>query len=141
MDIDHFKEINDRYGHRVGDVILQHVAQVLLNQTRGCDLPARYGGDEFIIVLPETPAVQGWIGAERIRKVIESVVFQITDENGELERIEITMSMGLAGYPGDSEVGELLIDLADQALYIAKRKGCNQVVSYNAEQVKELGIQ
>jgi diguanylate cyclase (GGDEF)-like protein len=141
MDIDHFKEINDRYGHRVGDEILQQVAQVLLNQTRGCDLPARYGGDEFIIVLPETPVAQGWIGAERIRKVIESVVFQISDENGELERIEITMSVGLAGYPGHSEVGELLIDMADQALYVAKRNGCNQVVSYNAEQVKESGMQ
>jgi two-component system cell cycle response regulator len=140
MDIDHFKEINDQYGHRVGDEILQQVAQVLINQTRGCDLPARYGGDEFIIVLPETPAVQGWVGAERLRKVVESVNFQITDEKGELERIEITMSMGLAGYPGDSEVGEQLIDLADQALYIAKHKGCNQVVRYTAEQVKEAGI-
>ncbi len=141
MDIDHFKEINDRYGHRVGDEILQQVAQVMLNQTRGCDLPARYGGDEFIIVLPETPAAQGLIGAERLRKFIEGVNIQVTDENGELERIEITISVGLAGYPGDAETGELLIDCADQALYIAKRTGCNKVVGYDAEQVKERRIQ
>jgi two-component system cell cycle response regulator len=139
MDIDHFKDINDRFGHRVGDEILQQVAQVLLSQTRGCDLPARYGGDEFIVVLPETPTPQGLIGAERLRKVVENVSIQIANESGNLEKLEVTMSIGLAGYPGDAETGEQIIDLADQALYQAKHIGCNQVVRYNADQIKEFG--
>jgi two-component system cell cycle response regulator len=139
MDIDHFKEINDRFGHRVGDEILQQVAHLMLNQTRGCDLPARYGGDEFIIVLPETPAPQGLIGAERLRKVVENVFIQVANEGGEIERIEITVSIGVAGYPGDAEAGEQLIDLADQALYQAKHTGCNQVVRYVTGQEKEWG--
>jgi diguanylate cyclase (GGDEF)-like protein len=134
MDIDHFKEINDRFGHRVGDEILQEVARTLLNNSRGCDLPARYGGDEFIIVLPETPAPQGWYGAERLRKLVENLSIQVTNESGLLERLEITMSIGVAGYPDDSEAGDILIDLADQALYQAKRMGCNQVVRCVANQ-------
>lgn len=138
MDIDHFKDINDRFGHRLGDEILQQVAQMLLNQTRGCDLPARYGGDEFIIVQPETPTPQGLIGAERLRKVVENVSIQVLNEGGELEKLEITVSIGMAGYPGDAETGEEIIDLADQALYQAKRKGCNQVVRYTAKQLNEL---
>ena len=140
MDIDHFKEINDRFGHRVGDEILKMVAQALQNNSRGCDLPARYGGDEFIIVLPETPAEQGCFGAERLRKVVENLSFQVTNESGELQRLEITISIGVAGYPDDAEAGELLIDQADQALYQAKRTGCNQVARYNVAQEKELGL-
>ncbi len=139
MDIDHFKDINDRYGHRVGDEILKSVAQALQNNCRGCDLPARYGGDEFIIVLPETPAEQGCLGAERLRKVIEDISIQVTNEAGELQRLEITISIGVAGYPDDAEAGEVLIDLADQALYQAKRTGCNQVARYNVALEREWG--
>jgi diguanylate cyclase (GGDEF)-like protein len=139
MDIDHFKEINDRFGHRTGDDILQQVAQSLLNNSRGCDLPARYGGDEFIIVLPETPASQARYGAERIRKVVESLAIQINHENELSEKISITLSIGVAEYPGDATFGDELIDKADQALYQAKRLGCNQVVQFQAPQEKEQG--
>jgi diguanylate cyclase (GGDEF)-like protein len=132
MDIDHFKEINDRFGHRVGDEILQQVAQLILTNTRGCDLPARYGGDEFIIVLPETPAPNGLLGAERLRRVVETIFIQVGNEMGELEKLDITVSIGVAGYPEDAEAGEQLIDLADQALYQGKHMGCNQVVRYFA---------
>ena len=139
MDIDHFKEINDRFGHRTGDEVIQQVAKVLLNNTRGCDLPARYGGDEFITVLPETSANQAWCGAERLRKRVEALSFQVINENSMSEKIEITISTGVAEYQGDAISGEALIDLADQALYQAKRFGCNQVVRFNAEQKKERG--
>jgi len=131
MDIDHFKEINDRFGHRTGDEILQQVAQALLNHTRGCDLPARYGGDEFIIVLPETPAGQAWYGAERLRKVVNGLSIQASNGNRPPKKLEITISTGVAEYPDDATTGEALIDLADQALYQAKHQGCNQVVCYH----------
>jgi diguanylate cyclase (GGDEF)-like protein len=139
IDVDHFKRINDRFGHRIGDEILQRVAQALLNNTRGCDLPARYGGDEFIIVLPETPAHQGCQGAERLRKVVEALSVQVTDKNGLTKTIDITMSVGVAEYPGDANSGEVLIELADQALYQAKRQGCNRVVLFHPEPKTEAG--
>ncbi len=136
IDIDHFKEINDSFGHRLGDEILQRVAQVLLKHTRGCDLPARYGGDEFIIVLPETPAGQAWYGAERLRKIVETIQIQATNENQHTEQLDITISTGIAEYPADAITAESLIDLADKALYHAKHLGCNQVVCYHLSQAK-----
>jgi diguanylate cyclase (GGDEF)-like protein len=139
MDIDHFKEVNDRFGHHTGDDILQQVAQALLNNSRGCDLPARYGGDEFIIVLPETPAHQACIGADRIRKLIEALSIQVKGENGSSEKIDITISIGVAEYPGDADCGDALIDKADRGLYQAKRLGCNRVVRFQAEQEVEQG--
>ncbi len=139
MDIDHFKEINDRFGHRTGDELLQRIAQVLLSNTRGCDLVSRYGGDEFIIILPETPADQARFGAERIRKKLAEIVFQVTGQHGLVENIDISLSIGVAGYPGDAEFAEKLIDLADKALYQAKRLGCNQIVRYEKQMDHEQG--
>jgi diguanylate cyclase (GGDEF)-like protein len=130
IDVDHFKGINDKYGHRVGDDILHQVAQALMLNVRGCDLAARYGGDEFTLVLPETPARQACIGAERLRKMVESLPVHVTDMDGNTNHITITISTGVAEYPYDANTAEMLIDLADQALYKAKRQGCNQVVRY-----------
>jgi diguanylate cyclase (GGDEF)-like protein len=130
MDIDHFKDINDRFGHRAGDEILQQVGQVLINCTRGCDLQARYGGDEFIIVMPETAARQACICAERVREAVEALSIQVRHENGLAEKIEITISIGVAEYPYDANNTDLLIDSADQALYQAKHQGCNRVVRF-----------
>jgi diguanylate cyclase (GGDEF)-like protein len=137
IDIDYFKVINDRYGHRFGDEVLQRVAKVILNNVRGCDLPARYGGDEFTIVLPETPARQGWQGAERLRKVVEDLTIQITNKNGTSEEIKVTMSIGVAEFPYDANSVETLIEMSDQALYQAKHKGRNRAVRYYAEQKLE----
>jgi len=133
MDIDSFKEINDRFGHRTGDEVLQHVAQALLGNTRGCDLVSRYGGDEFIIILPETPADQALFGAERIRKKLAEIVIQVKGQHGLTEKIDISLSIGVAEYPGDAESAELLIDQADKALYQAKRLGCNQIVRFKKQ--------
>jgi diguanylate cyclase (GGDEF)-like protein len=137
LDIDHFKQINDWFGHRVGDEIIQRVAQAVISNMRACDLPARFGGDEFIIVLPETPASQAVHGAERLRKVIEDLAIHIGTDNGLLEKFEVTVSIGIAGYPVHSEDGDVLIDLADQALYQAKRQGCNCTVCIQDDQAVE----
>jgi diguanylate cyclase (GGDEF)-like protein len=140
MDIDHFKEINDRLGHRTGDIILQNIGQVLLSKTRGCDLAARYGGDEFIVVLPETTAQQAWNGAERLRKVVEKISIRVTNKRDEYEQIKNTISIGIAGYPEDADSGDALLDAADQALYQAKRQGCNCTMIFGALQEKEAKI-
>jgi diguanylate cyclase (GGDEF)-like protein len=133
LDIDHFKHINDWFGHRVGDEIIQRVAGAVLSNLRACDLPARFGGDEFIIVLPETSASQAWYAAERLRKTIESMAIEIGKDGGILEKFTTTISIGIAGFPIHAEDGEALIDFADQALYRAKRLGCNRVVSFEAD--------
>jgi two-component system cell cycle response regulator len=137
IDIDYFKVINDQHGHRIGDEVLQRVADTILSNVRGCDLPARYGGDEFTIVLPETPARQGWLGAERLRKVVENLSIQITNKNGASEEIKVTMSIGVAEFPYDANSVDTLIEMSDQALYQAKHQGRNRAVRYYAEQKPE----
>jgi diguanylate cyclase (GGDEF)-like protein len=130
VDVDNFKKINDEFGHRVGDEILQQVGQVLMSNVRGCDLAARYGGDEFTIVFPETPGQQACIGAERLRKVVEDLSIKVMNKAGKTKDIFTTISVGLASYPYDANTIETLIELADQALYKAKKQGCNCVVRY-----------
>jgi len=137
VDIDHFKEINDRLGHRSGDVILQHLGQVLLSNTRGCDLAARYGGDEFIVVLPETTAEQAWNGAERLRKVVDNLSIRVANEHGAYDEISVTISNGIAGFPEDADSADALLDAVDQALYQAKHNGCNQTLLFNAQVVQK----
>ena len=132
IDVDHFKGVNDLFGHRVGDGILHQVAQALLSNVRGCDMPARYGGDEFTIVLPETPGRQGWQGGERLRKVVEALPIQVTNKTGVAENINVTISIGVAEFPYDANTADVLVEYADQALYQAKRQGCNRVVRYSA---------
>jgi diguanylate cyclase (GGDEF)-like protein len=140
IDIDHFKEINDRLGHRTGDVILQHLGHVLLSNTRGCDLASRYGGDEFIVVLPETTAQQAVNGAERLRKVVEKLSIRVTNEKGDYDQIHVTISNGIAGFPDDADSAEALLDAADQALYQAKHNGCNQTLLFRTYEKKPQAV-
>src|SRR4030043_2388213 len=132
IDVDHFKGVNDKFGHRIGDEILHQVAQALLTNVRGCGLAARYGGDEFLIVLPETPARQACVGAERLRKMVEAQSIKVTNKKGMSEQIVVTISMGVAEYPYDANTADSLIEMADQALYQAKHQGCNRVVRFYA---------
>jgi diguanylate cyclase (GGDEF)-like protein len=134
MDIDHFADITHRFGHRIADDILQQVAQALLNNIRGCDLAVRDADDDFIILLPETSASQATFPAERIRKVVEALSVQVSDETGVTEKISTTLSMGVAEYPADASTDQALIDLADQARNQAKSLGSNRVVHYTAQQ-------
>jgi len=123
-DIDHFKSVNDTYGHPVGDQVLRGVAGVLAREARTTDLVARYGGEEFAVVMPETDAAGGLVIAERIR---ERIAQQVTaTSQGPLK---VTMSLGVATSPEDGQKKAELIERADACLYFAKRHGRNQCVA------------
>ncbi len=124
-DIDHFKKINDTYGHLVGDAVLKRVAQVVGSCVRKVDIAARYGGEEFAVVLEATDAEGGRQLAERIRQEVQKLVL-----TADSTTFGCTMSLGMATFPGDGEDERLLLQRADQALYYAKRHGRNQSVSY-----------
>ncbi len=129
VDIDHFKKVNDTYGHQVGDFILAQFCKTLQNNIRQYDVLARYGGEEFVIILPETSVADALIVGEKLRAIIESTVF---DDNR--EKYQVTASFGLAGSApatDDNFSKNVLISEADQALYEAKEKGRNRVVGYS----------
>lgn len=125
LDVDSFKEFNDTYGHPQGDVLLISLARILRSAVRTVDHVGRYGGEEFIIILPETGRSDAQILAERIRAIIEAQWFQI----GETQEVRRTVSIGVAGYPDDAMDPEQLIQHADGALYRAKRAGRNCVLT------------
>ena len=124
VDIDHFKKVNDTYGHPAGDKILKGVAKILTSSIRGIDAAARYGGEEFAVILVNTDGKGALETAERIRRVMENNKFNIGSAS-----IKITGSLGIAVFPGDTGVDDgaqrLLISRADNALYLAKKEGRN----------------
>ncbi|TNF33208.1 MAG: GGDEF domain-containing protein [Gammaproteobacteria bacterium] len=122
IDIDHFKHINDSYGHSVGDVVLQAFARPLKHLVRDIDVIGRMGGEEFALVLPETDLEEAGKMADRLRIAISSIVVPY-----ESHKISITASMGVAACKSDYCSLENLITKADDALYVAKKKGRNQV--------------
>jgi diguanylate cyclase (GGDEF)-like protein len=118
IDIDHFKQINDRHGHPQGDAVIRAVAQLLMNQSRRYTIVARYGGDEFAILLPSTPKA-GAVGyAERMKRIVERYPFTTGP---------VTLSIGTAEMPEDAGNREDLIAAADRSLYRAKQEGRNRV--------------
>lgn len=125
LDLDGFKAVNDNYGHLCGSAILIEVANLMIRLVRDTDIVARYGGDEFVIVLPGTPAEQTVIIAERIRQSIEEHVFR--GGNSE-SKIYLTASFGVACYPEHATSPIELIRCADKAMYLAKELNKNQVV-------------
>lgn len=124
LDIDHFKHINDTYGHPIGDLVLQELAQCAKKGIREVDLIGRYGGEEFLIFLPETDLNTGLRVAERLRASIEKMPIKVSDQE-----LHITVSIGVSRKDENTLELETLIARADQALYIAKYKGRNQVIS------------
>ena len=126
IDIDFFKKVNDTYGHASGDAVLRGVASIIKSALRESDIPSRYGGEEFAILLPYTHIQEAQIVGERLRKAVESSPIPINDENTEVKSINVTISMGLAEF-NNQETGEELFDRADKALYDAKESGRNRV--------------
>lgn len=130
-DIDHFKEINDKYGHQQGDLILKEISKILKKNIRSTDIAARYGGEEFVIILPETTQADARIVAERIRRDVANYPFSsIVPGNPPLH---VTISIGVAGFPINASDKDELIQKADCSMYIAKGKGRNKVVLYGID--------
>lgn len=129
IDIDFFKKVNDTYGHLIGDEVLKHVANIISNSVRRVDLITRYGGEEFVILSPDTTIESAIKIAERVRENVEANPFT----NDQL-KINVTVSIGIAEYGQSSDVSTFyeLLDKADQALYIAKESGRNQLRVYDS---------
>ena len=125
-DLDFFKQKNDTYGHLVGDVVLRDVAHLLQRNLREVDLIARFGGEEFILLLVETSLEQALPIAERLRQLVEVHPIRAYDE-----LLNQTVSIGMAAFPDHADVLDALIERADQALYAAKRAERNQVVRWS----------
>ena len=127
IDVDFFKKVNDTYGHSVGDAILKGVSGIILEQIRESDTACRYGGEEFIVILPFTHIDEAQIVAERLRSAVEAKSFDVTsfDIKG-VETLDITISIGLGEYDSSEEI-EKFTERVDKALYQAKRDGRNCV--------------
>lgn len=129
LDVDDFKNINDLYGHTYGDRILSCLGRVLRDSVRKSDRPFRYGGEEFLVVLPDTDSSVAWIVAERIRKAFEREHFSVKPKDGIQKTFSLTLSIGVAGYVQGVSVSAL-IKRADEAMYQAKSEGKNRSIRY-----------
>jgi diguanylate cyclase (GGDEF)-like protein len=128
LDIDHFKALNDHYGHHIGDQVLREVSAVLMKDMREVDTVARYGGEEFVMMLPDTTEEEAYRVAQRIRKSVEQTKFFVISPNPDKP---LSISIGVAMYGEAMKPKRKLIECADQALYFAKKHGRNRVVLYS----------
>jgi two-component system cell cycle response regulator len=126
MDIDYFKSVNDSHGHDIGDEVLREFANRISANVRGIDLACRYGGEEFVVVMPDTDMSFASMVAERLRRSVESSAFEISRDP---KKLNVTISIGIAASEGEKDTAEALLHRADQALYRAKRDGRNRVVA------------
>ncbi|HYS44387.1 MAG TPA: GGDEF domain-containing protein [Geobacteraceae bacterium] len=132
IDLDDFKLINDTYGHAFGDKILSSFGIMLQKNIHKYDRPFRYGGEEFVVVLPDTDATMAWIVAERIKKTFEKEPFAVETKDGIQKTVSLTLSIGLAGYKRGMSAGALL-EQAGEAMYKAKSEGKNKVIRYGID--------
>jgi diguanylate cyclase (GGDEF)-like protein len=124
IDIDHFKRVNDNFGHRAGDHILKELAQIFLNRSRRVDYVCRYGGEEFSIILPEVDAMGAFRFASMLKESVAAHPFLF-----EKDDIPITISIGISDIMEGTQSADDLIETADRRLYMAKERGRNCVVS------------
>ena len=130
MDLDHFKKVNDAFGHQTGNIVLREIANVIKLCVRDVDIVARYGGEEFAVILPQTGDQDALVIAERIRVATEKAFF--SDAQGHRD-LQITVSIGVASYPNGVHTLDQLLEKADKALYQAKADGRNRVHMANTE--------
>ncbi|MEW6681441.1 MAG: GGDEF domain-containing protein [Nitrospirota bacterium] len=127
VDVDHFKRVNDEWGHQAGDFVLKEIASLLKHGFRPTDLLARYGGEEFGLILPYTNEQEALTVGERIRSAVAAHRFEFREQ-----RIHVTISVGIAELSERLEAAPVLIGHADRALYAAKQRGRNQTVCFSA---------
>lgn len=128
IDIDHFKQLNDTFGHHVGDQVLREIAAILMRDLREVDTVARYGGEEFVMILPETTEAGAVYVAQRLRRAVEQAQF-LSDSPQAVQHL--TISIGIAVFDRDAHFKRDLIEFADAALYAAKHAGRNRVICYS----------
>ena len=128
IDIDHFKVLNDTFGHHVGDQLLRDVTSILMKDMREVDTVARYGGEEFVIILPETTETGAMFVAQRLRRAVDQAKFFAGSPHSVQH---LTISIGVAVYDTDAQFKRDLIEFADAALYAAKHAGRNRVMCYS----------
>ncbi|MEZ7198727.1 GGDEF domain-containing protein [Pseudodesulfovibrio karagichevae] len=139
VDLDHFRQVNDSFGHPLGDLALAEVARLLAANIRTSDVVARYGGEEFMIILPETDAVRAVRAAEKLRVVVE-----VNDISLEGPEVKVTISCGVADlasiHPERGSLRDALVVAADRAMHRAKKNGRNQVLMHVAEHERQLTL-
>jgi len=133
IDIDHFKAVNDRYGHQIGDRVLKSLCEVLIKKGRITDVVARYGGEEIVILTIQTNISDTFNVAEKLRKTVETSIMVPVDKSEDREDIRITVSIGVAGLDQQGFDSQAMIKKADMALYQAKSEGRNRVIAYHDE--------
>lgn len=132
IDIDHFKGVNDVYGHQVGDLVLKYSTKLLLEPLRSSDVAVRYGGEEVLVLAPNLKICEAGTMAERLRRHMEMHGLKLTNRTGESYEIRITISIGVASLSPEAPDYKSVIKNADAALYRAKQKGRNRVVIHGA---------
>lgn len=133
IDIDHFKAVNDRYGHQAGDCVLKRLGELLVKKVRVTDVVARYGGEEIAVLTIQTKISDAFDLAERLRQAVEATVMVPADEKEKREAVCITVSIGVAGFDEQVFDSQEMMKKADMALYQAKREGRNRVIAYQDE--------
>jgi len=133
LDIDHFKQVNDSYGHQAGDATLTTMSGLIKSALRDLDVVARYGGEEFMVICTNTAVDGAALVAERLRHLVESQPIEITGDSGTSQTIQISISIGVAGLSAGIDSQEKLVQAADRALYRAKEQGRNRVIVAAAE--------
>ncbi len=132
FDIDFFKHTNDNYGHQVGDEVLKELANRVSRNLRNFDMIARFGGEEFVIIMPDASVEAAAMVAERLRQTIAEKPFKVSHKKG---RISVTISLGVAATEDAKEPAESLIKRADDCLYDAKKRGRNRVVAEGLDEL------
>ncbi len=133
IDIDHFKAVNDRYGHQIGDRVLRSLGELLIKKVRVTDVVARYGGEEIVVLTIQTKISDAFDLAGRLCKAVEASIMVPADEKEQREAVRITISIGVAGFDQEVFDSQLMIKKADLALYQAKHEGRNRVIAYQDE--------
>ena len=136
LDLDDFKEVNDSFGHQTGDEVLKQVAKIVLNEKRSEDLAARYGGEEIVVIMPETYKVDSLVLGERIRQKVEEMRIDFKGHT-----VRLTISGGLASFPGNATDAESLLKCADNALYRAKGSGKNNISFFSRDKRRYMRIE